>query len=41
VTDHRVGLTLHQLSTVLDGGFDPFIDALTSQAQVEALRKTG
>jgi len=41
VTDHRVGLTLHQLSTVLDGQFDPFIDALTSQAQVEALRKTG
>jgi peptide chain release factor 1 len=41
VTDHRIGLTLHQLSTVLDGGFDPFIDALTSQAQVEALRKTG
>lgn len=41
VTDHRVGLTLHQLSAVLDGGFDPFIDALTSQAQVEALRKTG
>jgi len=26
---------------VLDGGFDSFIDALTSQAQVEALRKTG
>jgi len=41
VSDHRVGLTVHQLSTVLDGGFDPFIDALTSQAQVEALRKTG
>ncbi|GAB4228070.1 MAG: peptide chain release factor 1 [Deltaproteobacteria bacterium] len=41
VTDHRVGMTLHQLSAVLDGGFDPFIDALTSQAQVEALRKTG
>ena len=41
VTDHRIGLTVHQLSAVLDGGFDPFIDALTSQAQVEALRKTG
>jgi hypothetical protein len=26
---------------VLDGGFDPIIDALTSHAQVEALRKTG
>jgi peptide chain release factor 1 len=41
VTDHRIGLTVHQLSAVLDGGFDSFIDALTSQAQVEALRKTG
>jgi len=41
VTDHRIGLTVHQLSSVLGGGFDPFIDALTSQAQVEALHKTG
>jgi peptide chain release factor 1 len=41
VTDHRIGLTVHQLSAVLSGGFDPFIDALTTQAQVEALRKTG
>jgi peptide chain release factor 1 len=41
VTDHRVGVTVHQISSVLDGGFDPFIDALAAQAQVEALRKTG
>jgi len=41
VTDHRIGLTVHQLSSVLSGGFDPFIDALTAQAQVEALQKTG
>jgi peptide chain release factor 1 len=39
VTDHRIGLTIHQLSSVLGGGFDPFIDALTAQSQVEALRK--
>jgi len=39
VTDHRIGLTVHQLSSVLAGGFDPFIDALTAQSQVEALRK--
>ncbi|MGE5248252.1 MAG: peptide chain release factor-like protein, partial [Verrucomicrobiota bacterium] len=39
VTDHRVGLTVHQLGAVLAGGFDPFIDALTAQAQVEALQK--
>ena len=41
VTDHRIGLTVHQLSSVLDGGFEPFIEALTAQAQVDALRKTG
>jgi peptide chain release factor 1 len=38
VTDHRIGLTVHQLSLVLSGGFDPFIDALISNAQVEALK---
>ncbi len=41
VTDHRIGLTVHQLSQVLDGGFDPFIDALVSNAQVEALKSAG
>ncbi|MBI5905465.1 MAG: peptide chain release factor 1 [Deltaproteobacteria bacterium] len=39
VTDHRIGLTVHQLSSVLSGAFDPFIDALTTRYQVEALRK--
>ena len=39
VTDHRIGLTVHQLSSVLSGGFDPFIDDLTTRFQVEALRK--
>jgi len=39
VTDHRIGLTVHQLSSVLSGGFDSFMDALTAQDQVEALRK--
>jgi len=38
VTDHRIGLTIHQLAQVLNGGFDPFIDALTANAQVEALK---
>ncbi len=28
VTDHRIGLTLHELSSVLNGGIEPFIDAL-------------
>ncbi|PWB63547.1 MAG: peptide chain release factor 1 [Deltaproteobacteria bacterium] len=41
VTDHRIGFTVHQLSPVLDGGFDPFIDALVANAQVEALKTAG
>ena len=41
VTDHRIGLTVHQLSQVLDGGFDSFIDALIANAQVEALKTAG
>lgn len=41
VTDHRIGLTVHQLSQVLDGGIDPFVEALSAHAQVEALKHTG
>ncbi len=41
VTDHRIGLTVHQLSQVLDGGFDVFVDALIAHSQVEALKSTG
>ncbi len=41
VTDHRIGLTVHQLSQVLDGGFDVFVDALIAHSQVEALKNTG
>src|SRR5581483_11868536 len=28
VTDHRIGLTVHNLPEILDGGLDPLIDAL-------------
>ncbi|HEY72425.1 MAG TPA: peptide chain release factor 1 [Thermoflexia bacterium] len=41
VTDHRVGLTLHQLPSVLDGDFDPFVEALAAQEQVERLETWG
>jgi peptide chain release factor 1 len=41
VTDHRIGFTVHQIYQVLDGGFDPFIDALVANAQVEALKTAG
>jgi peptide chain release factor 1 len=29
VTDHRIGFTSYNLSVVMDGDLDPFIDALT------------
>jgi peptide chain release factor 1 len=38
VTDHRIGLTTHQLSSVLDGDLDEFIEALIAQAQAEQLK---
>lgn len=38
VTDHRIGITLHQLDAVLDGGLDPLIQALRAHYQAEALR---
>jgi peptide chain release factor 1 len=28
VTDHRIGLTLHELDRILNGELDPLIDAL-------------
>ena len=37
VTDHRVGLTLHSLPEVLDGGLDVFHDALIAHAAAESL----
>jgi peptide chain release factor 1 len=39
VTDHRIGLTLHQLDFVIDGKLDPIIDALTTYYQTEKLRQ--
>jgi peptide chain release factor 1 len=41
VTDHRIGLTLHQLDIVMDGRLDPIIDALTTHYQAEKLKKSG
>src|SRR5437868_9940932 len=38
VTDHRIGLTLHQLGDVMDGKLQPFIDALVAHYQAESLR---
>jgi len=38
VTDHRIGLTVHQLDLVLDGQLDEFIDALRTHYQTEKLK---
>jgi peptide chain release factor 1 len=35
VTDHRIGLTLHQLDLVMEGRLQPIIDALTSYYRSE------
>lgn len=39
VTDHRIGLTIHQLDLVMDGALDAFIDALTTHYQAEKLKE--
>jgi peptide chain release factor 1 len=41
VTDHRIGLTLHQLDLVIEGHLEPIIEALTSYYQAERLRDEG
>ncbi|HKY45050.1 MAG TPA: peptide chain release factor 1, partial [Pyrinomonadaceae bacterium] len=38
VTDHRIGLTIHQLDLVMEGALDPFIDALVAHYQAEKLK---
>jgi peptide chain release factor 1 len=38
VTDHRIGLTIHQLDLVMEGGLDPFINALVAHYQAEKLK---
>ncbi|HKR12136.1 MAG TPA: peptide chain release factor 1 [Pyrinomonadaceae bacterium] len=38
VSDHRIGLTIHQLDLVMEGYLDPFIDALTAHYQAEKLK---
>ena len=39
VTDHRIGLTLHRLPTVLEGDLDELIDALVSAEEAERLQR--
>src|SRR5438309_1389917 len=38
VTDHRIGLTIHQLTEAIDGKIQPLIDALVTHYQAERLK---
>jgi len=41
VTDHRIGLTLHQLDLVMEGRLEALISALTTHYQTEKLKEQG
>ncbi len=41
VTDHRIGVTAHNLPGVLDGKLDPFIDELATQEEADRLQAVG
>ncbi len=38
VSDHRIGLTVHQLDQVMEGKLQPFVDALITHFQSEKLK---
>jgi peptide chain release factor 1 len=40
VTDHRIGLTLHQLDSILDGDLDQIIEGLIAEDQAQKLSKS-
>jgi peptide chain release factor 1 len=40
VTDHRIGLTLYNLESLLDGNIQPIIDALATHFQSKALQES-
>lgn len=39
ITDHRIGLTIHQMDAVMGGAFENLIDPLVAHFQAEALKK--
>jgi peptide chain release factor 1 len=39
VTDHRIGLTIHQLTEVMDGKLQPIVDALITHYQAEKMKQ--
>ena len=40
VTDHRIGLTLYKIGSIMDGDLDELIDALVTADQAEKLQKS-
>ena len=40
LTDHRIGLTLHQLDLIMEGRLQPVVDALIAHYQAEQLKAT-
>ncbi|MCI0329994.1 MAG: peptide chain release factor 1 [candidate division Zixibacteria bacterium] len=40
VTDHRIGLTLHSLESILEGGIEAIVEALRTKEQEERLKNT-
>ncbi len=41
ITDHRIGMTSHNLSAVLDGKLDDFIDELATREEADRLQAVG
>ena len=41
LTDHRIGLTLYRLETIVDGDLDEIIDELATTDQAERLQAIG
>src|ERR1700686_196998 len=41
MTDHRIGLTLHQLDLIMEGRLEPMLTALTNHYQAEKLKDQG
>jgi peptide chain release factor 1 len=37
VTDHRIGITMHNLPKLMEGGLDDLIDAVAASEQAKAL----
>jgi len=39
VTDHRIGLSIHQLPTVMEGNLDPLIEPLNAHFQAQKMEE--